>query len=122
MALLSVDKKVRYPDDQLEKTATNAEVDCPACEGTGFPPVKQPIQLGRRIAALERAQCRVPSGWHAAVSITVREGGEVVAQVPNCLAFPPRLAQPRLGRGNHKMRNLGIGALHRAGWLCVRFF
>ena len=39
------------------------------------------------------------------------QGGEVVAQVPNCLAFSPRLAQPRLGRGNHKMRNLGIVVL-----------
>ena len=39
------------------------------------------------------------------------QGGEVVAQLPNCLAFPPRLAQPRLGRGNHKMRNLGIVVL-----------
>jgi hypothetical protein len=39
------------------------------------------------------------------------QGGEVVAQVPNCLAFSPRLAQPRLGRGNHKTRNLGIVVL-----------
>ena len=39
------------------------------------------------------------------------QGGEVVAQVPNCLAFPPRLAQPSLSRGNHKTRNLGIVVL-----------
>jgi hypothetical protein len=25
------------------------EVECPACEGTGFPVVKQPVQPGRKI-------------------------------------------------------------------------
>jgi hypothetical protein len=76
MALLSVDKKVRYPDDQLEKPQRMQKSIAPPCEGTGFPPVKQPIQPGRRIAALEKAQCRVPSGWHAAVSITVRKAAK----------------------------------------------
>ena len=32
-------------------------------------------------------------------------------KVANWLAFPPRLAHPRLGRGNLKMRNLGIVVL-----------
>jgi hypothetical protein len=27
------------------------EVECPACEGTGFPKVRQPVQPGRKIAA-----------------------------------------------------------------------
>jgi DnaJ-class molecular chaperone len=25
------------------------EVECPACEGTGFPVIKQPVQPGRKI-------------------------------------------------------------------------
>jgi hypothetical protein len=28
------------------------------------------------MAALEKTQCRVPSGWHAAVSITVRKAAK----------------------------------------------
>jgi hypothetical protein len=80
------------------------------------------IDWGCRVvmAALERAQCRVPSGWHAAVSITVRKSGEVVAQVPNCLAFPLRLAHPRLGREIINAKSGNRGAFHRAGWACVK--
>jgi DnaJ-class molecular chaperone len=34
-----------------------AEIECPACEGTGFPNVKQPIQPGRKIFAARCTRC-----------------------------------------------------------------
>jgi hypothetical protein len=34
---------------KLKSKEVSAEVKCPACEGTGFPKVKQPVQPGRRI-------------------------------------------------------------------------
>jgi DnaJ-class molecular chaperone len=34
-----------------------AEVDCPACNGTGFPPVKPSLQPGRKIFAARCNQC-----------------------------------------------------------------
>ena len=34
-----------------------AEIDCPACDGTGFPKVKQPVQPGRKIFAARCEQC-----------------------------------------------------------------
>jgi hypothetical protein len=33
------------------------EIDCPACEGTGFPPVAQPEQAGRKIYPAPCEQC-----------------------------------------------------------------
>jgi hypothetical protein len=47
------------------------------------------------------------------------QGGEVVAQVRNCLAFPPRLGQPRLGRGNPKTRIWELWCF-APRWLAVR--
>jgi hypothetical protein len=35
----------------------SAEQRCPACRGTGFPPVKQPVKPGRRIFAARCAKC-----------------------------------------------------------------
>jgi DnaJ-class molecular chaperone len=34
-----------------------AEVECPACNGTGFPPVKPSLQPGRKIFAARCNQC-----------------------------------------------------------------
>jgi DnaJ-class molecular chaperone len=34
-----------------------AEIKCPACEGTGFPKVKQPDQPGRRIFPAPCEKC-----------------------------------------------------------------
>jgi hypothetical protein len=34
-----------------------AEIDCPACNVTGFPKVKQPVQLGRKIYVARCKQC-----------------------------------------------------------------
>ena len=33
------------------------EVDCPACEGTGYPTVAQPRQAGRKIFPARCKQC-----------------------------------------------------------------
>ena len=33
------------------------EIICPACEGSGFPPVKQPIEPGRKIYPAPCPQC-----------------------------------------------------------------
>jgi DnaJ-class molecular chaperone len=33
------------------------EIDCPACDGTGFPPVTQPEQPGRKIYPAPCEQC-----------------------------------------------------------------
>jgi len=42
-----------------------AEVECSACEGTGFPKVKQPVQPGRKIYPPPCNLCR-GKGWLAA--------------------------------------------------------
>jgi hypothetical protein len=33
------------------------EIECPSCEGTGFPTVKQPIQPSRKIYPARCMQC-----------------------------------------------------------------
>jgi len=35
----------------------STEVDCPACDGTGFPKVRQPDQPGRKIYPAPCKQC-----------------------------------------------------------------
>jgi DnaJ-class molecular chaperone len=42
---------------KLESEEASAEVKCPACEGTGFPKVKQPAQPGRRIYPAPCQKC-----------------------------------------------------------------
>jgi len=34
-----------------------AEIRCPACSGTGFPEVKQPVELGRKIYPAPCKEC-----------------------------------------------------------------
>jgi hypothetical protein len=90
-ALLSVDKKVRYPDDQLEKPQR--------MQKSIAPPVRAPDfhQSNNQSSPVEESR-----RWKSPVSSSIRmargcqyycpQGGEVVAQVPNCVAFSPRLA------------------------------
>jgi DnaJ-class molecular chaperone len=33
---------------RLRPKEAGTEIDCPACEGTGFPPVEQPEKTGRK--------------------------------------------------------------------------
>jgi DnaJ-class molecular chaperone len=33
------------------------EIECPACDGTGFPKVRQPVQPGRKIFPAPCKQC-----------------------------------------------------------------
>lgn len=42
--------------------AKQAEFKCPACNGTGFPPVKQPREPGRKIYAARCERCD-GKGW-----------------------------------------------------------
>jgi len=35
----------------------SAEINCPACSGTGFPKVAQPVQPGRKIYPARCKQC-----------------------------------------------------------------
>jgi len=39
------------------KAGTEPEYQCVACHGTGFPPVRQPIQPGRKIYPAPRRKC-----------------------------------------------------------------
>jgi DnaJ-class molecular chaperone len=34
-----------------------AEIKCPACDGTGFPNVKQPVEPGRRVFPAPCREC-----------------------------------------------------------------
>jgi DnaJ-class molecular chaperone len=43
-------------------SAKPAERKCPACNGTGFPPVKQPAQPGRKIYPARCERCD-GKGW-----------------------------------------------------------
>ena len=43
-------------------SAKPAERKCPACNGTGFPPVKQPAQPGRKIYPARCERCE-GKGW-----------------------------------------------------------
>jgi DnaJ-class molecular chaperone len=42
---------------RLKSKEIGAEIDCPACEGTGFQPVAQPRQPGRKIYAARCKEC-----------------------------------------------------------------
>jgi hypothetical protein len=42
---------------KLKSKEVSTEVKCPACEGTGFPKVKQPVQPGRRIYPAQCEKC-----------------------------------------------------------------
>jgi DnaJ-class molecular chaperone len=41
----------------LKSKAVSTEVKCSACDGTGFPPVAQPPQAGRKIYPPPCKQC-----------------------------------------------------------------
>jgi DnaJ-class molecular chaperone len=41
----------------LKATASSTEINCPACEGTGFPAVPQPAKPSRRIFPPACKQC-----------------------------------------------------------------
>jgi DnaJ-class molecular chaperone len=44
----------------MKKTLSNevsAEINCPACGGTGFPAIAQPLQPGRKIYPARCKQC-----------------------------------------------------------------
>jgi hypothetical protein len=57
---------------QMKKLSTKtAEHNCPACNGTGFPVVMQPIQPGRRIYPV---QCKDCSG-KGRIAGAVNQGG-----------------------------------------------
>jgi DnaJ-class molecular chaperone len=49
---------------QLSEKLKLAEFKCPACKGTGFPPVKQPAQPGRKIYPPKCERCD-GKGWVA---------------------------------------------------------
>jgi DnaJ-class molecular chaperone len=42
----------------VKSKAASAEIECPACDGTGFPAVAQPVKPGRRIFPPACKQCR----------------------------------------------------------------
>jgi DnaJ-class molecular chaperone len=43
--------------NRLNLKEVDTEVDCPACEGTGYPTVTQPIPPGRRSYPARCKQC-----------------------------------------------------------------
>jgi DnaJ-class molecular chaperone len=50
---------------------TLQEVKCPACDGTGFPKVKQPVQPGRKIFP---APCKECAGKFVGVKMKIKHG------------------------------------------------
>jgi DnaJ-class molecular chaperone len=42
---------------RLKRKEAATEIECPACEGTGFPSVKQPAQPSRKIYPAPCQQC-----------------------------------------------------------------
>jgi DnaJ-class molecular chaperone len=43
--------------NSLKSKVASAEVKCPGCDGTGFPPVAQPADPGRKIFPPACKQC-----------------------------------------------------------------
>src|SRR5467141_4192913 len=62
-------------------SSLSTEVECPACDGTEFPKVRQPDQPGRKINPAPCQQCFGPwtsgifqGGWHGVSSIPAKSG------------------------------------------------
>jgi DnaJ-class molecular chaperone len=55
---------LRGIDRMPKRSAKATELKCPACKGTGFPAVKQPVEPGRKIYPARCEKCD-GKGWVA---------------------------------------------------------